>query len=144
MRNKIHTSDQLKDDTNEKWKTIEKHIDVFSMETAKNNENGEWYCVICEKKMSYCDMMCIVYITHRENGQEPLQIDFHLSECKKWNDWSIQSEYWIDCRDIRFVFNYFSASIFSNVFWTLNGDENKIENNNKTRIKSGIVSKLVR
>lgn len=66
MRNKIHTSDQQKD-TKEKWETIEKYINVFSMETAKNNENGEWYFVHCEKKMSYCVMCCIVvYITSRK------------------------------------------------------------------------------
>lgn len=48
MRNKIYTSDQHKDDTKEKWETIEKYINVFSMETAKNNENGQWYFVLGE------------------------------------------------------------------------------------------------
>lgn len=54
MGDKIHTSDQQKDGNMEKWETIEKYINVFSMETEKNNKNGEWYFVLCVKMMSYC------------------------------------------------------------------------------------------
>lgn len=76
MRNKMHTSDQQKDDTKVKWETIEKYIKVFSMETTKimKIRNG----VSCFAKRIWVTVIC-----YRENGLVPLKIDFDFSQYEK-------------------------------------------------------------
>lgn len=113
-------------------KLLKNTLMYFRWKQQKNNENGERYFVLCEKKMSYWDVMCTL---HWENGQGPLQMDFHLSVWKKWNEWSVRNEYWIDCIDIRFFLTIFRHQYFGMYFglWMRN-------NNSWIRISSDIVS----
>lgn len=61
-------------------KLLKNTLMYFRWKQQKNNENRERYFVLCEKKMSYWDVLCTL---HWENGQGPLKMDFHLSVWKK-------------------------------------------------------------
>lgn len=75
------------------------------MEIAKNNKNGEWYFVLCVKKMSYCDVLCCVnyiermdsvhykwtFISQYENNEMTGAYETNIESIEQINDFSLTS-----------------------------------------------------
>lgn len=122
MRNETLTSDQRKDDTKENGKLLKNTLMYFRWIQQKitNMENGvsclatrRWFTVMC----------CVNYIEKMDRVHYEWTFISRYEKNELNDAYQTDIELIADIYDIRFVFSYLSAPIFSNVFWTFNEDE---------------------